>query len=156
MTPKSTLSALAILAGTVSPMAASAEVEAGLLTCHQVGQSNYILYSQADFDCSFDHADGSVEKFEGTIRRVGVDLSTSNKEALVWYVFSPSTGVAPGALEGGYFGASADASVGVGVGVRGLVGGFDRAFTLQPASVSGAIGVGAAAGVETLQLRHEG
>ncbi|WP_299043321.1 DUF992 domain-containing protein [uncultured Tateyamaria sp.] len=156
MTSNLKLIALAA-ASVVAPMAASAGgVATGVLTCHQSNEANFVVYSSAKYDCDFTSASGRTDRFTGTIRKVGVDLSTSNEQTLVWYVFAPQSGVKEGALEGGYIGASADASVGAGAGVHALIGGLDRSFTLQPVSVSGEIGVGAAVGVETLRLRHKG
>lgn len=156
MTSKLKLIALAAASMTAPMLAAADGVATGVLTCHQSNETNFVVYSSAKYDCNYTSASGRSDQFTGTIRKVGVDLSTSNEQTLVWYVFAPQSGVKDGALEGGYIGASADASVGAGAGVHALIGGLDRSFTLQPVSVSGEIGVGAAVGVETLRLRHKG
>ena len=156
MTPTLKMIALAA-ASVVAPMAASAAgIATGVLTCHQERESNFVVYSSAKYSCDYTSASGRTDQFTGTIRKVGVDLSTSKEQTLVWYVFAPQSGLKSGALEGGYVGASADASIGAGGGVHALIGGLDRSFTLQPVSVAGEIGVGAAVGVETLRLKHKG
>ena len=51
-----------------------------------------------------------------------------------------------GALAGNYGGASAEATVGAGVGANVLVGGSNRTVTLQPVSVQGQAGLNLAVG----------
>lgn len=150
--------AAACLAGAaaLSPLAAAAQasVEIGQLTCRQTDRTNLVIFSEASYDCVFDPVSGENESYEGSVSKLGVDLSTSKVETMVWYVFAPSTGLEPGALAGDYIGASADAALGAGAGARVLVGGFDRSFTLQPAAVSGTEGIGIAAGIEQFDLVH--
>lgn len=132
--------------------AASADVEVGQLTCRQTDRANLVFFSEANYACTFDPIQGANEQYEGAVNKVGVDLSTSKVETMVWYVLAPSADAAPGALAGDYFGASADAALGAGAGARVLVGGFDRSFTLQPTAVSGTEGVGVAVGIEQFEL----
>jgi len=70
----------------------------------------------------------------------------------VWMVFAPGS-IAPGALAGEYAGATAQGTVGVGVGANVLVGGSSNQITLQPLSVEGSVGLNAAAGVAAVTLR---
>ena len=60
--------------------------------------------------------------------------------------------VGDGALEGRYFGVTAQATPGVGIGANVLVGGFDRSIILQPLSLTGQLGANLAAGVAGLRL----
>jgi hypothetical protein len=69
-------------------------------------------------------------------------------------VLAPSGQFARGALAGNYGGASAEATVGVGLGANVMVGGFERSLVLQPVSVQGQLGLSAAAGVASLSLRE--
>jgi hypothetical protein len=71
---------------------------------------------------------------------------------MVWAVFAP-TNRKFGALAGDYGGATAEATVGVGLGANVLVGGSDRTVALQPVSVQGQAGLNVAAGVTDLRLR---
>ena len=57
-----------------------------------------------------------------------------------------------GALSGHYAGASAEASVGAGLGANVLVGGSNRTVALQPVSVQGQTGLNLAVGVAGLDL----
>jgi hypothetical protein len=69
-------------------------------------------------------------------------------------VIAPSDRPARGALAGHYAGATANATVGLGVGAHVLVGGLDRSIALQPVSVEGDKGVDVAAGIGELTLHH--
>ena len=59
---------------------------------------------------------------------------------MVWAVYAPTTR-SFGALAGHYSGASAEATVGAGLGANVLVGGSNRTVTLQPVSVQGQAGL---------------
>jgi hypothetical protein len=58
-----------------------------------------------------------------------------------------------GALSGIYGGASAEATVGAGVGANVMVGGSNRTIQLQPLSLQGQTGLNVAAGVSGIELR---
>ena len=153
---KMTALAAALTLASLTPMTATAGggVEVGVLTCSQQNQSNFVLFSNAKFSCAFQPANGSDAGFTANINNFGVDLSTSKEESLAWFVFAPTTEINAGSLEGRYVGASADAALGLGVGAKVLVGGVDKSIALQPASVTGSRGIGAAVGVETLRLTY--
>jgi len=70
---------------------------------------------------------------------------------MVWAVYAP-TSRRYGALAGNYTGASAEATVCVGVGANVLVGGSNRTITLQPISIQGQTGLNLAVGVAGLEL----
>lgn len=132
-------------------------VEIGQLTCRQTGRTNLVIVSDSRFDCVFDPAeDRANERYEGAISKIGLDLSSSKQETIVWLVFAPGAAPEPGALEGAYVGASADASAGVGGGARLLVGGNSSRVTLQPAALSGQEGYGVAVGLEGFTLTYKG
>ncbi|MEM7545947.1 MAG: DUF992 domain-containing protein [Pseudomonadota bacterium] len=141
-----------IAAAMLSPVAATAaSIEIGQLTCRQTDRTNLIIFSEASFSCVFDPVEGGNETYRGSVAKIGVDLSSSKVETMVWYVFAPSAPV-EGALAGDYFGASADAAAGAGIGARVLVGGFEDSISLQPAAISGQEGIGVAAGIEQFTL----
>ena len=71
---------------------------------------------------------------------------------MVWAVYAP-TSKKIAALAGTYTGASAEATVGAGLGANVLLGGSDRTVSLQPISVQGQAGLNLAAGVASLELR---
>lgn len=70
---------------------------------------------------------------------------------MVWAVLAP-TNRDFGALTGSYRGASAEATVGAGVGANILVG-SSRTVSLQPLSVQGQTGFDLAVGVASLELQ---
>ena len=72
---------------------------------------------------------------------------------LVWGVFAPTSDLRQGALQGDYAGASAQATVGLGVGANALIGGLDKSIALQPLSVEGSKGLNVAAGIGAISLK---
>ena len=135
-----------------APLAASAAVEVGTLTCEQTSKTNLLVFSEAKFDCAFQPVEGEKEYFTAKANKIGVDLSSRTVETMVWQVFAPSSDTSTGALEGNFYGATADASLGIGAGAHVLVGGGDKSITLQPLSFSGIEGIGVAAGIEEFRL----
>ena len=112
----------------------------------------FVFGSSRTLNCLFTRTDGTGERYEGTIRRFGVDIGFTRESTIVWMVFAPGS-IAPGALAGEYAGASAQGTVGVGAGANVLLGGSSNQITLQPVSVEGSVGLNAAAGVAAVSLR---
>ena len=65
----------------------------------------------------------------------------------------PGTRRGFGTLAGVYSGATAEATIAVGLGANALVGGSNRTVALQPLSVTGQTGLNLAVGVASLELR---
>lgn len=150
------LSALAAVAlaglATVAPAQAEARIKVGMLTCNVVGGVGYIVGSQRTLSCVYrSAATGKQEVYSGSITRVGLDIGAVNYTGLAWAVFAPAS-VSKGALSGGYVGASAEATVGLGVGANALIGGFGHSIVLNPLSVQAQTGVNIAAGIAGLSL----
>ena len=114
------------------------------------------MWSKAEYNCVFDAVDDNPEFYKAKISKIGVDLTIDKIETMKWAVVAPSDDTGRGALEGEYVGASADVAAGGGAGVRALVGGGERSFTLQPVSTSAQTGLGAGIGIESLTLTHSG
>src|SRR4051812_11434982 len=127
--------------------AAPAGVKVGTLTCNVASGMGFIFGSSKDLRCSYEPTKASVEHYAGSINKWGVDIGYTSKSKLIWAVFAPASDVRPGALEGEYAGATAQATVGVGLGANVLVGGLDKSIALQPLSVSGQTGLNVAAGI---------
>ena len=123
----------------------------GSLTCNVAGGIGFVFGSSKDLSCLFWRTDGIGERYTGTIRRFGVDIGFTKSGNIVWLVFAPGS-IAPGALAGEYGGATAQGTVGVGVGANVLLGGSNNQVTLQPVSVEGSVGLNVAAGVAALSL----
>ena len=94
---------------------------------------------------------GPREVYTGSITKFGLDIGATAGGEMVWSVFAPSNKHF-GALAGRYVGASAEATVGAGLGAKVLVGGSNRTVALQPVSVQGQTGINLALGVSELAL----
>ncbi|MGI9412766.1 MAG: DUF992 domain-containing protein [Hyphomicrobiales bacterium] len=155
---KSMLAAAAAVAFTLvsghGAVTQAADVEVGTLNCTVAGGAGFIIGSSKGMKCVFDPAgDGPTERYTGSIDKLGVDIGFTNETKIVWAVLAPSGDVPSGALAGSYGGASAEATVGAGVGANALVGGLESSFTLQPLSVQGQTGLNVAGGLARITLR---
>ncbi len=126
----------------------------GLLACTTSRSIGYVIGSSTDLTCTFENARGGelFEYYDGTITRVGPDIGFTRRGRLLWAVYAPSYQVPAGRLDGTYVGVSAAASVGLGVGANVLVGNLKNNINLVPISVSGSVGLNAAAGIGALTL----
>jgi hypothetical protein len=125
----------------------------GSLTCNVAGGVGFVFGSSKELSCLFTRTDGIAERYTGTIKKYGVDIGFTKEAQMVWLVFAPGS-IAPGALAGSYGGATASATVGVGVGANVLIGGSSKQVTLQPVSVEGSVGLNVAAGIGEVELRY--
>ena len=127
-------------------------VKVGDLTCNVASGWGFIFGSSKDLHCTF-RGNGHTEHYVGSISKFGVDIGYTGGEVLVWGVFAPTSDMREGALQGDYAGASAQATIGYGLGANVLVGGLDKSIALQPLSVSGERGLNVAAGIGSISLR---
>lgn len=153
----SALAALATAAAIALPTPSMAQApnrtKVGTLTCDISAGIGMIITSKKDVSCMFTPSQaGPREVYVGSISKFGLDLGVTTGGEMVWAVYAPSNRRF-GALAGHYGGASAEATVGAGVGANVLLGGSDRTVTLQPLSVQGQAGLNVAAGVAGLDLR---
>lgn len=133
---------------------ASADVAVGTLTCRSAGTTSFVVVSGREFACVFAPTVGAPQPYQAVIHRFGAQIGVSTDIVLAWGVFAPTPVVGPGALSGGYGGVSAGATVGVGLGANGLVGGLNNSFALQPVSVEAQTGLNVVATVTALDLRY--
>jgi hypothetical protein len=134
----------------------AAGVKVGTLSCHEAGGWGFVFGSSRSIRCVFTGGGGRVERYQGSISKFGVDIGYQQSGVIVWAVVAPNDHPSHGALAGHYGGATAGASVGVGLGANVLIGGFERSFALQPLSVEGATGVNIAGGIAEMTLRAGG
>ncbi|HEX4080513.1 MAG TPA: DUF992 domain-containing protein [Rhizomicrobium sp.] len=146
--------ALAAVLAVTSP-ADAAGVKVGVLTCHVSSGWGFIFGSSKDLRCNF-AGNRFGERYVGSINKFGVDIGYTAGGVLVWDVFAPTSGMRRGALSGSYAGATASATVGLGVGANALVGGSDRSIALQPLSIEGNSGLNVAAGIGSITLHYVG
>jgi hypothetical protein len=145
--------ATALVATATAAVAQNGRVEVGVIECRG-STTSFIVGSVTDLSCAFRASDNSPpEPYHATIRRAGVDIGFPQQIAVAWVVLAPTRGIQRGDLAGSYVGASASATVGLGVGANALVGGSNNTFALQPVSVQGQTGLGIAAGIAGLALR---
>lgn len=150
---KIALAAILALGLAASPaLAAKKGVKIGVLTCEVAGGVGMIIGSSRSVDCYFEGTIGQREHYVGTIGKLGLDIGVTGKAVMGWAVFAPGK-LKAGALAGHYAGASAEASLAVGVGANALIGGSDKSIALQPFSVQAQTGVNIAAGVASLKLK---
>jgi len=148
------LGALAFgLVTAIGSASAQQGVKVGTLVCDVSGGLGMIIASQKSVQCLFNpNQPGPPEAYSGTISKFGLDIGGTTAGQMVWAVYAPTSRVF-GALAGTYTGATAEATVAVGLGANVLVGGSNRTIALQPLSVSGQTGLNLAAGVASLSLR---
>jgi hypothetical protein len=144
------LTGLAALAGTAS--AQGSAVKVGNLTCNVSSGFGFIFGSSKALNCTYAGVGGRYEHYTGTINKFGADIGYTSGGVLVWTVVAPVGAMVPGALAGSYGGATASATVGVGVGANALIGGSNNTIALQPLSIEGNTGLNVAAGVAGISL----
>ncbi|WP_026620766.1 hypothetical protein M728_004734 (plasmid) [Ensifer sp. WSM1721] len=129
-------------------------VKIGYLECDIGGGAGYVLGSSKEVDCAFRSIGGDEieDRYTGEIRKLGVDIGFTMRSRLIWAVFAPTAGYHHGSLSGIYKGASAEATVGAGVGANVLVGGTSGSIHLQTVSVTGQLGLNVAAAGTSMTL----
>ncbi len=146
--------AIPLLALGLAAPAEAGAVKVGVLACGIEGGFGYIIGSSKAIDCVFEPAGGGKrERYEGRIRKLGVDIGVTGRSVVVWAVFAPGRTRA-GALDGYYGGVSAEATVAVGPGVNVLIGGYNKSINLEPVSIQGQSGLNVAAGIAGLRLDY--
>jgi hypothetical protein len=144
----------AVFGLTAVPAMAQTGVKAGMLSCRTGPSIGLIVGSHQHMHCRFDPDNGGpAQSYSGAITRVGLDVGIRAGGVMGWAVFAPTSALPHRALRGRYVGASGDASFGVGVGAKLLVGGSHHTISLQPLALSGQVGLNLALGVAGLTLR---
>lgn len=133
--------------------ASDVRVEVGVLTCDVSGGVGLILGSEKDMICNFTSVDQTTEAYIGNVKKFGIDIGETQATTISWTVLAPTTELSIGSLEGEYAGLSLEGTVGVGVGVNALLGGFDKSIALQPLSAQIQEGYNIAGGVGTMTLK---
>ena len=134
---------------------AQADARVGVMTCDMDSGFGYVLGSSRDLHCTFVPAAGAPEHYAGTISKFGVDIGYVQHAVIVWTVVAPTVVLPPGSLAGSYGGATASATVGVGVGANVLVGGSSDTISLQPLSIQGGTGLNVAGGFASISLTFQ-
>ena len=133
--------AVAAMALTAGAAHADSKVQVGVLSCDVAPGVGYVFGSSKEVECKFTSKGHKTETYSGSIDKLGIDLGVTGGGKIAWLVFAATKDVPKRALAGTYVGASAEASLGVGLGGNWLVGGSKKSIALQPWSVTGTIGV---------------
>jgi len=147
------LAICAVMAAT--PSSAASGVKIGSLNCTVAGGIGLILGSSKGMNCIFHPISGEAEDYTGSVSKLGIDIGITGTTYIAWAVFAPGR-LDRGALEGSYSGASAEASLGLGLGANVLIGGSRKSVALQPLSVQGQTGLNIAAGIARMDLEYAG
>jgi Protein of unknown function (DUF992) len=126
-------------------------INVGSLSCSVAGGIGFVFGSTKALNCIFTRTDGLGERYEGAIKRFGVDIGYTKDAHIVWLVFAPGN-IASGSLAGSYGGVTVQGTVGVGAAANILVGGSNKQISLQPVSVEGSVGLNLAGGVAEISL----
>jgi hypothetical protein len=143
--------ALALALTAAGPAAVQGGVQVGTLTCNASGSWGFIFGSTRDIGCTF-AAPGRVEYYRGQISKFGIDIGYTQGGVLIWTVVAPTARLRPGDLAGSYGGATASATIGVGIGANALIGGSNNTISLQPLSIETNRGLNIAGGVASMTL----
>ncbi len=152
---RSTILASLLAAGIAAPAAAQDRVKLGMLDCAVEDGFNFALASKSNLDCTFTPTIDSLatETYTGSIEKFGLDLGKTQNTLMRWAVIAPTTRtISEGALAGSYGGATASASLVVGLGAHVLVGGWENSIALQPVSLQSQEGLNVAVGIASLKL----
>ena len=122
------------------------------LSCNVAGGTGFIFGSTKALNCIFTRTDGVGERYEGEIKRFGIDVGYTKEAHMIWVVFAPGS-IGAGALAGSYGGVTMQGTAGVGAAANVLLGGSNKQINLQPVSVEGSTGLNVAGGVAEISLK---
>jgi Protein of unknown function (DUF992) len=129
------------------------------LSCHVANGWGFIFGSSRKLQCAYTPAEKGkkIENYSGSITKFGADIGYLQSGVILWTGLAPGMKITenPGLLAGHYGGATASATVGLGLGGNILVGGMDGSISLQPIIVEGNTGLNVAAGVATINLKFD-
>ena len=116
-------------------VAQSERVQAGTLTCDISGGIGFIIGSQKALNCSFVAVASRAARvlFRHASASSASISAAPRGGVMMWLVYAP-TARAAGSLAGTYVGASAEATLGAGVGANCLIGGSSRTVDVAAAS----------------------
>ena len=147
----------ALLAADPAAAQAQSRIQVGTLRCTMGPSIGAVVASRQRLRCTFTPVrGGKVERYSGSITRIGFDVGFTVGGVMRWRVVARTRSLGRGALAGNYVGASGDVSLGLGAGGNILIGGSRRSVVLQPVSLVGQVGVNFAVGIAGLTLRFAG
>jgi hypothetical protein len=133
---------------------AAPRVKIGVLSCDVAAGTGYIIGSSKRLSCWFKGDGYRSESYSGNITKFGLDVGHTRHTHIEWLVLAAtSTHYTHHALAGEYIGASAEGTIGAGVGANWLIGGSHKSFALQPISVQAQTGFDLSLALANLSLR---
>jgi hypothetical protein len=127
-------------------------INTGSLSCKVAGGIGFVFGSTKALTCIFARTVGVAERYDGVIRRFGVDVGYTSEAEMVWQVTAPGL-IAPDSLAGDYAGVAVQSAISAAIGDTVLLGGGNKQVTLQPVRVAGAQGLNAAGGLVEISLQ---
>src|SRR5208337_5253198 len=89
----------------LAPAQADEQIAAGQLTCGVKGGLSFLIGSTRELRCLFRTSPTDEgERYEGQIKKYGLDIGVTDNALLMWTVLAPARGVYVGALTGNYVG----------------------------------------------------
>ena len=58
----------------------------GSLTCNVAGGMGFVFGSSKELSCLFNRANGTAERYTGTIKKFGVDIGFTKESQIIWLV----------------------------------------------------------------------
>jgi hypothetical protein len=148
--------AIAATMAVSTPAEAKRGVNVGILRCVVEPTMGFLIGSSTVVNCRFEPSGGGrTGSFTGRVTTIGLSVGFTSRTNVSWLVIAPGK-VRPQSIEGEYVGASANASVILGLGANALVGGFQGSIGLQPLSVQAQTGLNLALGATSLSLSYTG
>jgi hypothetical protein len=149
------LAAAGLLIAAPAPSTAQnpAKLYVGALSCNVSGGGGFVFEATKEMSCVFLTTEGKSALYRGAIHRYGINIGDTKRSHTVFHVFTLGSERAAGAIAGTY--AGTQESVGVGVGGGGgnvLIGGRDRPFIQQSATVEQNAGFNFAEGLAEMSL----
>lgn len=150
------LFSIALLTSAQLAFSFGANTKIGTLECFVAGGSGVLIGSSKDISCTLLSLDGQpVENFIGELKKLGLDIGFTKETVMEWSVYIPEfQQYESGALAGKFRGASATASLSIGLGASVLIGGLTENFALQPLKINKQKGVNIAVGITQMELRY--
>jgi hypothetical protein len=142
-----------LLAGNIA--IAQSRTNVGELECFVAEGTGFIVGSDKDISCTLIDPNGvELEYYVGELKKYGIDIGFTRESVLRWSVYVPKENpYQPETLAGTYRGASASASIAVGLGTSVLIGGLSDNYALQPIKVNQQEGINIALGITRMELR---
>jgi len=131
---------------------ADAQTPAGVLECDVSAGTGSVVGSTKALSCLFHPISGPVERYDGTLSTLGVDVGFTGTGHLSWGVAMADLTQSRFPLAGSYSGATAGLTVGAGAKANTLVGGNGNSVSLQPVSISTQTGLDISAGIGSMIL----